>query len=99
MGNLVLRSAFFRFDAASLHADQCELQALLASSDLKALEVHVLVQMAGQRTELRGFTELEQAVRDFDFARGALPCTGLLANCEQPCFQPVSQRVPNKNGP
>ena len=66
-------------DAASLHADLCELQALLARSDLKALEVHARVQMAAQRSDLTGFAELEEALRDFDFARGAALCTRLLA--------------------
>ncbi|MES2584059.1 MAG: response regulator [Pseudomonadota bacterium] len=65
-------------DTASLHADLCELQALLAGSDLKALDVHARVQMAGPRSGLSGFAELEQAVRDFDFARGAALCTRLL---------------------
>ncbi len=65
-------------DTVSLHADLCELQALLAGSDLKALDVHARVQMAGPRTGLTGFPELEQAVRDFDFARAAELCARLL---------------------
>jgi hypothetical protein len=51
---------------------------LLSGSDLRALEVHARVQMAGPRTDLTGFAELEKALRDFDFARGAALCTRLL---------------------
>ncbi len=65
-------------DTARLRADLCALQALLAGSDLTALDVHARVQAAGPHTGLTGFAELEQAVRDFDFARGADLCARLL---------------------
>lgn len=65
-------------DTANLHADLGELQLLLADSDLKALDVHARVQIAGPRTGVTGFAELEEAIRDFDFARGAALCGRLM---------------------
>jgi hypothetical protein len=66
-------------ETASLHADLCALQTLLDGSDLKALEVHARVQLAGPRTGITGFADLEQAVRDFDFARGSVLCARLIS--------------------
>ena len=66
-------------DIATLRADLRELQALLIDSDLKALDVHAKVQMASPRSALAGFVELGQAVRDFDFVRGAALCASLLS--------------------
>ncbi len=66
-------------DSAALLSDLDELQSLLARSDLKALDVHARVQAAGLAAGAKGFTELDQAVRDFDFVRGAALCERLLA--------------------
>ncbi|QTN30401.1 hypothetical protein HZ993_11825 [Rhodoferax sp. AJA081-3] len=66
-------------DSTALLADLDELQSLLARSDLKALDVHARVQAAGLAAGAKGFAELDQAVRDFDFARGAVLCDHLLA--------------------
>jgi PAS domain S-box-containing protein len=65
-------------DRAALLADLAELQALLARSDLRALELHARVQTASPKAAAKGFAELDQAVRDFDFAQGAAHCERLI---------------------
>ena len=59
--------------------DLKELRALLACSDLKALDVHTRVQAAGAVLDMKGIAELGQAVRDFDFAHAAAVCDRLIA--------------------
>ena len=71
-------------DQLTLLADLGELQTLLSRSDLKALEVYARVQAASGVVGIRGFAELDQAVRDFDFASGAAQCERLLAALQQP---------------
>ena len=65
-------------DNTNVAADLAELRALLASSDLKALEVHARLQTSSAMADAKGFAELEQAIRDFDFARGAVACDRLI---------------------
>ncbi len=65
-------------DRADLLADLAELQALLVCSDLRALELHARVQTASPKAAAKSFAELEQAVRDFDFAQGAAHCERLI---------------------
>ena len=65
-------------DRADLLADLEVLRALLASSDLRALDVHARVQLAAPRAAAKGFSELDQAVRDFDFAQGTVHCERLI---------------------
>ena len=66
-------------DRADLLADLEELQALLACSDLRALDVHVRVQLISPKAAAKGFAELDQAVRDFDFLQGAAHCERLIS--------------------
>jgi CheY-like chemotaxis protein/HPt (histidine-containing phosphotransfer) domain-containing protein len=65
-------------DRADLLADLAALQALLACSDLGALALHARVQAASPTAAAKGFAELEQAVREFDFALGAAHCERLI---------------------
>ncbi len=66
-------------DNTDLLADLAELRALLACSDLKALEVHARVQTFSKMADVKGFADLDQAIRDFDFAQGAVQCDRLIA--------------------
>jgi len=64
--------------AARLLADLEELHALLACSDLRALEVNRRVQEAYQAAPVKGFAELDQAIGALDFAAGTLRCEQLI---------------------
>ncbi len=55
-----------------------ELHGLLASSDLRALEVHARMLDIGALATIEAFAELTQAVTRFDFSGAALHCERLL---------------------
>jgi hypothetical protein len=65
-------------NTAALLADLAELRALLASSDLRALEVHARVQTSSPHFAAKEFAELALAVREFDFSQGAMHCEKLM---------------------
>ena len=64
---------------ADLAAHLTELRALLAGSDLKALDVHARLLASSAIADVKGLAELEQAIRNFDFAQGVAVCDRLLA--------------------
>ena len=64
---------------ADLAAHLTELRALLAGSDLKALDVHARLLASSAVADVKGLAELEQAIRNFDFAQGVAVCDRLLA--------------------
>jgi HPt (histidine-containing phosphotransfer) domain-containing protein len=65
-------------DPAALLADLGELQTLLASSDLRALELHARIHSRPPQAAPL-FAELDAAVRDFDFVAGAAHCAQLIS--------------------
>jgi HPt (histidine-containing phosphotransfer) domain-containing protein len=71
-------------DHQALLADLGELQSLLIRSDLKALDVHARVQAASAASGTKGFAELEQSVKNFDFAKAAAQCERLLLALQPP---------------
>lgn len=65
-------------DKTALLADLGELHALLACSDLRALEVHARVHRACSRAAINGYEQLDLAVGAFDFANGLVLCEQLM---------------------
>jgi PAS domain S-box-containing protein len=59
-----------------------ELHALLASSDLRALEVHAELLETGGVASVESFAELTQAVTRFDFSGAALQCERLMRSVD-----------------